>query len=182
MSRLPLQEHIVDLGKESLSKGGSLLLRVVSDSMKPMLKIGDILTVKSATCDDIRCGDLIVFIVNHTYFTHRVLDINGEFIQTKGDWWHKPDPLLRLDAIIGVVQSREHDGRIINFEKNRWGRMNRVLGHLGRMQVRWLKFLDEDMQPSQATPNDFGKTINRTWLTSPFRLIERLLLFIWGYK
>lgn len=183
MENFQIQEHMADLGIASLrSSDGLIEVRVVSNSMSPMLLEGDILVISSPDMDRLRCGDLVVIKVKQDFFTHRLIKIDDQHCLTKGDRWHLPDPLIRTSDIIGIVQSRERRGRTIDFRLPRWRRLNAVMGYLGLAQVSWLRILSGKKPAHQATTDESQALPFNTWLTWPLRLFGRVLLVIWGYK
>lgn len=62
---------------------------VISGSMEPTYKVGDLLYVKKLPAEDIEVGDPITFVLNEDLVvaTHRVIDIDAEnkHFYTKGD-------------------------------------------------------------------------------------------------
>lgn len=180
---MKINEQMAEFGIASLrSDVGLAKLRVVSNSMSPMLLEGDILIVSSPQIGSLRRGDLVVIKVKQDLFTHRLIKKSDQYCQTKGDRWHYPDPLIRTSDIIGIVQSRERRGRNINFLIPRWRRLNAILGFLGYMQVGWLKMLKSIKHAQQTTTREETELPLSTWLSWPFRMIERILIVIWGYK
>lgn len=59
---------------------------VMSDSMEPTLKQGDMICIDSCEMSDIMEGDIVTFMDRYgTYTTHRVVRIEDGFLITKGD-------------------------------------------------------------------------------------------------
>ena len=58
---------------------------VLSGSMEPNIKIGDLIIVKEYKIEDIQKGDIITFEIDDKIITHRIIEIkDGKYI-TKGD-------------------------------------------------------------------------------------------------
>ncbi|MFA5582774.1 MAG: signal peptidase I [Bacteriovoracaceae bacterium] len=56
--------------KSKLDREGSLSLRVASESMVPVLKTGQIITVKRADLDNLKKFDILVFLQNEKIMCH----------------------------------------------------------------------------------------------------------------
>jgi signal peptidase I len=76
---------------------------VTSSSMWPTLKKGDLVFLKGVDKpEDLRVGDIIGFELDDGGFAiHRVFDIDGDRITTKGDANGEPDPPISFDQVIG---------------------------------------------------------------------------------
>ena len=97
------------------SVGGYLPLIVLTDSMYPEIKSGDLILCNKVEAEDIAEGDVISFydpMGNGTsVVTHRVLEIvneNGEIsFRTKGDNNNAEDQMpVPAESLIGIYQSR----------------------------------------------------------------------------
>ncbi len=118
---------LYELGEEYINKKGNLWLKVISSSMEPMFRIGDMIFVETVKDGKIFIGDIIVFkrkMSEGEFVTHRVIGkrrINGElcFLE-KGDridianWIHE-------DAILGKVNTVKRNGKIIvRLNNDKW--------------------------------------------------------------
>lgn len=96
------------VSNNNFSVGGIRLFTVISESMVPEYKIGDVLIVKSVDVDSIKVGDDICYMGKEEDFkdkivTHRVKRIeNGTFI-TEGIANVMEDPPVKEDQIYGKV-------------------------------------------------------------------------------
>lgn len=84
--------------------------QVLSGSMSPALKVGDLVVVKATPPEEIQKGDIITYYPNSssaTTVTHRVigtfLDGNSVVLETQGDATSQPDPKIYGQSVIGVV-------------------------------------------------------------------------------
>lgn len=81
---------------------------IVSGSMEPEIKVGDIILIKKIAASDVSVGDVIQFKSEDKRIAHRVLEIKGEkdaiaFV-TKGDSNLNPDQNLVLaEQVVGNV-------------------------------------------------------------------------------
>ena len=88
--------------KNDLTKiKGYAILEVVSGSMEPTIKVGDIIVIdtKAKTYE---IGDVITFYdTNGNFVTHRIVDVKGGKMITKGDNNQSPDEDMTIDHIVG---------------------------------------------------------------------------------
>jgi len=90
---------------------------VLSGSMEPELSINDLIIVQATK--EIECGDVIVYQTGNSLVVHRVVDVNGETVITKGDANNTADEPFSLDCVKGVVKGRiAQGGRIISLLKS----------------------------------------------------------------
>lgn len=78
-------------------------LTVISHSMYPALNRGDLILVKGTTLEEIEVGTVVVFRHEHGLAVHRVVEIEGDTIVTKGDANPEEDKPITYDDIVGRV-------------------------------------------------------------------------------
>jgi signal peptidase len=61
------------------------LFKIISNSMYPILKKGDVAIVERIGFEEIKIGDIIAFKIEDKIFIHRVVIIRNNIITTKGD-------------------------------------------------------------------------------------------------
>ena len=97
------------------SIGGYSPLIVLTDSMYPNIKRGDLIITKAADAKDVKVGDVISFFdpdgSGTSVLTHRVVELVEEdgklFFRTKGDANNSEDPSLApAENLIGLYQSK----------------------------------------------------------------------------
>lgn len=97
------------------SVGGKFPMIVLTDSMYPMIKSGDLIICNTATPEEIRVDDVISFYDpmgnGTTVVTHRVLEVTTEngglAFRTKGDNNNAEDTaLVPAENLIGIYKSR----------------------------------------------------------------------------
>ncbi|MBN2077037.1 MAG: signal peptidase I [Dehalococcoidales bacterium] len=79
------------------------ILTVTSYSMWPELSRGDIVFVKKTGIEDIEIGSVIVFRHGNGLAVHRVIEIRGTTIITKGDANPTADNPISFDDVVGRV-------------------------------------------------------------------------------
>ena len=87
---------------------------VTSQSMYPVLKRGDLVFIKGVdSVTDLRERDIIAFSSGEGFVIHRIVEIDGDTITTKGDANRSPDEPITFDDVIGRAwRIRGHLARI----------------------------------------------------------------------
>ena len=124
------RQRVFDLARIALSAGRPLQLRVIGDSMYPVLQAEDSIWVAPVEFDQLRRGDLVVLKQAGELITHRVVSRGTEGVRTKGDNRLGLDPPFNEQEILGCVVAIERAGVRIDLQNHRWGRFNRFIGVL----------------------------------------------------
>lgn len=125
------------LVSEGLPTDALLRLRVVGKSMCPALLPGDYLIIAPADVIKLRRGDIVVVRRSDGFVTHRLISVEqGEYL-LKGDGQYYPDQPTTEEDIVGIVKRFERGGAIYDFNTRPLMRLNRFLGWLGLVEVRW---------------------------------------------
>jgi hypothetical protein len=113
-------------------------MNYIGTSMNPVLKPGDRLQVIPCDRQEIRRGDVVVFILpgGDSKIVHRVISINSDGIRTRGDNCnHEDDWVLRRDNILGRVVSAQRG-------KRRWRVFGGPMGQLFAAVLRVIHVID----------------------------------------
>lgn len=81
---------------------GYTFFEVASGSMKPTLKVNDVILVKIGQ-DGLKKGDIIAFQGEDAIITHRILFIDGRIITVKGDNNSVVDKPIVVEQVIGKI-------------------------------------------------------------------------------
>lgn len=93
--------NIKVLHKNYSSIFGYTTLEVVSGSMEPTIKIGDIILVDTND-KNYKVNDIVTFYdINGSFVTHRIVSIDNDQMVTKGDNNNTVDSKTNLNKIIG---------------------------------------------------------------------------------
>lgn len=84
-----------------VSLGKICVFKIASSSMETNYYIDDYVIVLKT--DNYEVGDVITFKENNSYITHRVVDINGDVITTKGDANDTNDDSIDKSEVLGKV-------------------------------------------------------------------------------
>lgn len=83
---------------------GVRLYYVQSGSMEPELPVGSLCIVTPCAVEELEVGDIIAFQKGPMQVAHRIVSIQEESYQTKGDANRSPDPgVVRKEQVIGKV-------------------------------------------------------------------------------
>lgn len=99
------------LDKEYSNILGVSIFEIVSGSMEPTLNVKDLIIVKKV--DNIIKDDIITYIDNKDFITHRVIKIEGNTLITKGDSNNSNDVKIDKDKVIGKVIFRIPKGGLV---------------------------------------------------------------------
>ena len=123
-----------DLAADVIRRFGVLRLRVSGFSMLPSIWPGDIACVSRVAA--YRPGDVVLFSRNGRLFVHRVVEMSGGAVFTRGDSMLDADPPVALSDVLGRVESIERGGsRVAVAREVSWGSrvVGAVLGQSGRL-------------------------------------------------
>lgn len=99
------------LHKNSNNIFGITVFEIISGSMEPTINVKDLIIVSET--DKIKENDIITYRDNDDFITHRVINIEGDVITTKGDSNNSTDNKIKKDEIIGKVLFTIPKGGII---------------------------------------------------------------------
>jgi phage repressor protein C with HTH and peptisase S24 domain len=99
-------EVIADL----LSRGHSVRFRARGDSMHPIIRSDDQLLVEPVTT--IARGDVVLALADRGLTAHRVIEIRGDAVVTRGDNAPDDDGAIARGRILGRVTHAERNGRL----------------------------------------------------------------------
>ena len=125
---------LADILRESMARGQNPSLTLTSNSMYPLLKTGDRISIESVTPSDLRRGDIITLIDDSDrsqLLTHRFWgkERNGNewLLVTRGDRPLEFDAPFAASKLIGRVISRQRDQHHLNLQTGSGERLNRWL-------------------------------------------------------
>ena len=96
---------MVSLSVEVLQRTGRVRLAALGCSMLPTLWPGDVLTIEAAKIEELKLGDVVLFIRENRFFVHRVVGLTDKTVTTRGDAMPKGDGVLRDEELLGRVVS-----------------------------------------------------------------------------
>ena len=87
--------------KEYVNIFGYSILSTETGSMSPTIEVGDIIIIKIG--DEIKENDIITYKQDDVLITHRIEQIDGDTIITKGDYNNIQDEPIERSQVIGKV-------------------------------------------------------------------------------
>ena len=100
-----------------LCRFGAARLRATGTSMFPVIRSGDVLSIRRCTLDDVHAGDIVLVHDGDRLFAHRLTEKNrsdaGAWLVTRGDSHWRMDPRRRASNLLGLVTAVERYGRVI---------------------------------------------------------------------
>ena len=95
-------------------------LIVVSGSMQPAIDAGDLVVIRQQKKYNV--GDIVTLRSGNSLVTHRIIDMDQEYVHTKGDANNVADQPMPLSSIQGKVILRVPSfGRLLLFLKTPFG-------------------------------------------------------------
>jgi len=155
MSGSSHHQVISDLIETDLTIGDQISFLVTSNSMQPIMNIGDTVVAEIISGTDVNHGDVIVIKRVDSFLTHRAISPSNEGWLTKGDNNIQYDPPVMPESIIGRVQLVQKTHQRLNFGNRKWLYLNPLLAKLGYLETRTY--------------------LHRRFFRLPFRTITRLI-------
>lgn len=94
-----IQLNMMD--KKYVNFFGYTFFNVVTGSMEDTIHINDVILVKIT--DDYKENDIVTYLNNNDFITHRIIEMDGDIIITKGDANNTPDNPIDKSVILGKV-------------------------------------------------------------------------------
>jgi signal peptidase I len=155
MSEFSRHQVVSEIVNSHLSTGKQIRFWVISNSMHPLLKIGDAAIAETVKLNALKLGDIIVIQRKDDFLTHRLVRYSqGEWL-SKGDNNIFPDKKERNNAITGRVIDIQRDKKSIDLRSRKWQFINPLMARASYFE--WRSFL-----------------IHRT-LRLPFRLLIKII-------
>jgi signal peptidase I len=115
-------------------EAGPVRFKITSDSMRPLLRPGDIVIISRLNAGKMpQRGDIIMFQTNNSTggslpLTHRLIGASASGWLTKGDFCWFPDAPVDPSAVIGQAIAIQRGERRIDLSTPTWRLTSRLLG------------------------------------------------------
>ena len=127
---------ISNLIETELNVGDQIQFNVTSNSMQPIMQIGDLIIAEVVNTGIVKPGDIIIIRRSDDFLTHRVISITKDGWLTKGDNNLMMDPIVKRGSLIGLVKEVHKNNQRIVLESTRLGRVKGLFAMLGELEVR----------------------------------------------
>jgi signal peptidase I len=112
-------DYVQEIVETCLFNRKSLRFRIISNSMFPCIKPGDLILVRQAEANELHPGKVVLIRKENSWLVHRILHISKnnhpQEILTKGDNNPVVDPIYRNLSKIGIVVGLFRDDNWIDF-------------------------------------------------------------------
>jgi signal peptidase I len=112
-----LEQSRCSLAAEVLQSTGTLRIRAMGSSMLPTLWPGDLVTIESRKLEQVRPGEIVLYLRQGRFFLHRAVKKvaagGEELLQTRGDSMPGSDPLVRPSEVLGAVTGIQRGASVI---------------------------------------------------------------------
>jgi signal peptidase I len=117
---------------------GLLRLTVASDSMRPLLRMGDGVVAQPIDPYALQPGDVIVVQRGGEWITHRLVTVDERGWHTHGDNTCYGDEAASAVQIVGRVIAIERNAQTIDLRQPRWQAIDRRINRVQLVQLRVL--------------------------------------------
>ncbi|HFC12930.1 MAG TPA: hypothetical protein ENJ56_08825 [Anaerolineae bacterium] len=160
---------LADILREGLENGEHPRLTIVSDSMTPLLKVGDQVVLEAVTADTLTSGEIVVMAEPHDMLTHRYwqhIEHDGTtYLITRGDRPTAYDPPHKPSALLGRVIARVRNGKTLPLNSGKGGTLNQTLAKIAAFENR--HFANGEYPPTWDTlSNAEGRLLGQKWQAS----------------
>lgn len=107
MEEIPFDIEVL---RKKLLRGDTVSLQVVSNSMEPVIKTGEMIEVSRVSLSDLKVFDIILFFQGgrlNSHFLAKTDENNNQFITRPLNGSGPSDYPLRGDEIIGIVSNKK---------------------------------------------------------------------------
>lgn len=127
---------LVDMLRESMAKGQTPYLTLISNSMSPLLKKGEQVGLEGVSVEMLRPGDIVVCDNGQQFVTHRFWGMANGLLITKGDRPLAFDQPWQPSQLVGrVISQRTNRGQLLFVDgSGRW--LNHHLATLGQWEAK----------------------------------------------
>lgn len=98
--------NLIELQRELIQNRVIKYITVVGKSMVPILIPDDKVFINPYNGENIKKKDIIVFTKNNKLIIHRIVEIQGKHIITKGDNSPKADGIINENSILAVASGK----------------------------------------------------------------------------
>ncbi len=81
--------------------GGFAPLVVLSGSMEPAIRPGDVVVIRKQRVEQYKIGDIAAYLEGQTVYTHRIVAIEGDNLILQGDHNNAPDAPVKPEQLVG---------------------------------------------------------------------------------
>lgn len=168
---------LADLLRDGLEDGEQPRLTIISDSMTPLLKVGDQVILAAASAENLTAGEIIVVAESHNMLTHRfwqTLDHAGNrYLITRGDRPTAYDAPHIASALLGRVIARVRNGQVLALDSGKGRKLNQTLGKLAAFENRHFANADHHPLTWETLSNIDSRLLGQQWNSAGRRMLRQ---------
>jgi signal peptidase I len=149
--------------KEKREEGDLYFFETIGFSMWPFLKAGQRLIIKRTSIEDLKIGDVILYLANNQRVCHRLIKKirhrQGQFLYARGDNSASSPELVSEEMFLGKVAGIVRNGKIISLDGMRQRLVNLVIvrvaplvSRVNRMIKPWYSTLKRQRKGDRRCP------------------------------
>lgn len=131
---------VFDLLQQQLAANQSAVFLVISNSMTPLIRVGDRVVITSANTAVLTAGDIILYLNGNSFCMHRLVriiaDARTQKFITRGDRLQAFDAPVNEEKYLGKIIFILRENGIIDLNQNKFTIFNKAIGKLFMLQ--WL--------------------------------------------
>lgn len=156
---------------------GTTLLRltVIGDSMRPLLRAGDVVVVQPQEPYTLQVGQVLVVQRGGEWITHRLQAVDAAGWYTQGDNTRTRDVMVNAEEIIGWVIAVERGSQTLDLRSAKWSEAGRRIVNTQRAQL-WLLDQARHFKPRWLNARLGGMIA--AGLSWPFTGLTRLVIWL----
>ena len=148
------------LGEELPMPFGVGAAVVLSGSMEPEFSTGDLIVVRQA--DSYRVDDIVVFQEGRSLVVHRIVEMDGDTVTTKGDANNASDPPIEAAAIKGrVLFHIPGAGNVVQFLKTPVGTILVIVAAIALVEIPRRRELQQDDEERKKIIDEINRLKNQ---------------------
>jgi len=117
-----------------LQQGETVQIPLTGSCMKPLLCEKDLLTIYPLKAEQLRCGDVAVYLIHGELKTHRFLKSKSidkhDYLITKSDRRYHCDKPVPYENLLGKIIQIQKGNKLVDYTKPNWAVINYLLGKL----------------------------------------------------
>jgi len=181
------QPSLGDILKEGILEGKNPSLTVISDSMSPLLKCGDLVGLQQFDRTQLNPGHIVTYTYPHMpleLFTHRVAGISHIDDKTKLITWADRtlmfDFPIEFDDVVGRVIWRKRNGRLLDLDSGRGAWLSDKLSKLATSELKRITKLNIDKDHLSVEGIARSDELRRKGKSIYSVRLLRRIIFVWA--
>jgi hypothetical protein len=117
-----------------LQQGEAVQISLTGHCMKPLLRENDLITIQPFHAEQLRCGDVAIYLINGKLKAHRFLKRiiidEHHYLITKSDRRFRCDNPVPYKDLLGKIIQVKKGTKLVDYKSRQWEIINYLLGKL----------------------------------------------------